>query len=129
MQSQKQPSFRKSNIGTAAGVVIIAIIIAVAVTTTVPGIVKPKIVTLTGTVTTTGTGTIPEKITFISYKTGNTYVAAVYDHSYSIQLPNGETYNVKITYKFLGLVTVGEADAGTLDLDSSEPFIVRNWVS
>ena len=129
MQSQQQPSFRKSNIGTTAGVVITVIIIIIYVITTVPGIAKPKAVTLTGTITTTGTGTTPERITFISYKTGNTYVAAVYDRSYSIQLPNGETYNVKITYKFLGLVTVGEADAGTLDLDSSEPFIVRNWVS
>ena len=129
MQSQQQPSFRKSNIGTTAGVVIIAIIIIIYVITTVPGMAKPKAVTLTGTVTTTGTGTTPERIIFISYKTGNTYVAAVYDHSYSIQLPNDDTYNVKITYKFIDLITVGEVDAGTLDLDSSEPSIVRNWVS
>jgi len=111
-----------------AGIVIIVIIVVIEVVTGVPGIMKPKVVTLTGTVTTTGTGTTPERITFTSYKTGSTYVVAVYDHSYSIQLLNGETYKVKITYKFLGLVTVGEADAGTLDLDSSEPSIVRNWV-
>ena len=111
-----------------AGVVIIAVIIVIALVTIVPIIAKPTVVTLTGTVTTTGTGTTPERITFTSYKTGSTYVAAVYDHSYSIQLPNGETYKVKITYKFLGLITVGEADAGTLDLDSSESSIVRNWV-
>jgi len=129
MQSQQQPSFRKSNIGTTAGVVILAIIIAIAVATNFPGVAKPKVVTLTGTVMTTGTGTTPQRITFISSKTGNTYVATIYDHNYSIQLPNDDTYNVKITYKFMDLVAVGEVDAGILDLDSSESSIVRNWVS
>ena len=90
------------------------------------GIVKPKEVTLTGTVTTTGTGTSPEKITFKSLSDGQTYVANANGGTYSITLPNSDSYGVTITWKFLG-ITGGTADAGTLNLDSTEASITRNW--
>lgn len=96
-----------------------------------PGFIKPKEVTLTGTVTTTGTGTIPEKITFTSMRDGKTYVAAVVGGgnpgTYSITLPNGDSYKVTITWKILGLITGGTADAGTLNLDTFETSIEKNW--
>lgn len=96
------------------------------------GIIKPKEVTLTGTVTTTGTGTNPEKITFTSMSNNKDYVAACTGGGnpapYSITLPNGDSYKVTITWKTLfGLITGGNADAGTLNLDSSQSSITENW--
>ena len=95
-----------------------------------PGIGKPKEVTLTGTVTTTGLGTSPEKITFTCNRDGMTYVTAVSGGNpgtYSIDLPNGDSYSVKITWQVLGLVTGGDADAGTLNLDCDDDSLVKNW--
>lgn len=111
------------------GVVIVALVLIYVLSQT-PGIGKPKEVTLTGTVTTTGTGTSPERITFTSNRDGRSYVAAVSGGnpgSYTISLPNGDTYAVTITWKFLGLITGGSADAGTLNLDTSEGTLVKNW--
>jgi hypothetical protein len=94
-----------------------------------PGIIKPNEVTLTGTVTTTGTLTTPEKITFTCERSENTFVASVSGGNpgtYTITLPNGNSYKVSITWKFLG-ATGGNADAGTLNLDTFETSIVQNW--
>jgi hypothetical protein len=112
--------------------VIIIVIIAggIYILSQTPGFGKPKEVTLTGTVTTTGTGTTPEKITFTSVRDETIYVAAVTGGNpgtYSISLPNGDSYSVKITWKILGLVTGGDADAGTLNLDTFEESIEKNW--
>jgi len=104
----------------------------------VPGIVpgvsipggKPGYVTVTGTVTTTGTGTNPEKITFTSEINGNPYVASCTGGgnpaAYTISLPNGDNYEVTITWQFLG-VTGGNANAGTLNLDTFDSTISMNW--
>ena len=110
------------------GIIVVALAVYVIFGTL--GIIKPKDVTLTGTVTTTGTNTYPEKITFTSIRDSKTYVAAVSGGgnpgAYSIILPNGDSYKVSITWKFLG-ITFGTGDAGTLNLDTFEKSIERNW--
>ena len=116
----------------AASVVIIVVIavIAVYVLGQIPGIGKLKEVALTGTVTTTGTGTTPEKITFTCNRDGMIYVTTVSGGNpgtYTISLTNGDSYSVTITWKILGIVTGGDADAGTLNLDTSEEILVKNW--
>jgi len=120
-----------------AGLVIVLVVLVVIVIGVVVyyetnggiGILKPKDVTLTGTVTTTGTGTTPQKITFTNLSNQEAYVAACNGgnpSSYSITLPNGNNYSVIITWKFLG-VTGGNATAGTLNLDSSSSTMIENW--
>lgn len=106
-------------------IIVVGVVVYVALTTSsTPA--KPKEVALSGTVTTTGTGTSPEKITFTSEKNGNTYVANANGGTYSISLPNEDTYKVTITWKVLG-ITGGNADAGTLNLDTTEATMVKNW--
>jgi len=117
---------------TIPAIIIVVVVAALAIYVIVqtPGFIKPKEVTLTGTVTTTGTGTTPEKITFTSLRDGKTYVAAVSGGNpgtYTITLPNGDSYEVTITWKILGLLTGGTADAGTLNLDTFETSIEKNW--
>jgi archaellin len=110
----------------AIAIIVVAVVAYVALTTNSFAPAKPKEVALSGTVTTTGTGTSPEKITFKSNKKGSTYVANANGGSYSISLPNEDTYKVTITWKVLG-ITGGDADAGTLNLDTTETSMVKNW--
>lgn len=117
-------------IAAAVIIVIVIAMVSIYILSQTPGIGKPKEVTLTGTVTTTGTGTSPEKITFTCNRDGMTYVTAVYGGNpgtYTISLPNGDSYSVKITWKILGIITGGDADAGTLNLDTFEESIEKNW--
>ena len=121
---------KKLLIAVVIAVIVAVVAVAIYVIVQTPGFVKPKDVTLTGTVTTTGTGTTPEKITFTSMRDGKTYVAAVSGGNpgtYTITLPNGDSYKVAITWKILGLLTGGTADAGTLNLDTFETSIEKNW--
>lgn len=121
------------------GVVAIIILIGIAVVSIFGsnisgaflGIFKPSTVAVTGYVETVGTGTYPQKITFISHKTGNKYVSTMlnrarYKVDYMINLKNLDTYKVKITWAVAG-ITVNECDAGTLNLDSFQSTIYRNW--
>ena len=111
-------------------IIVVALVAAVAIVYGLMGYfanaIKPSEVSLSGTVTTTGTGTSPEKITFTSESNGNTYVANANGGSYSISLPNRDTYKVNITWNFLG-ITGGTADAGTLNLDSMTVAMTKNW--
>jgi len=111
-------------------IVIVVAALAIYAISRMPFTNKPTEVTLTGTVTTTGTGTMPEKITFTSMSDQKTYVAAVSGGgnpgTYGITLPNQDSYKVTITWKFWG-ITGGNADAGTLNLDTTDDSIVRNW--
>lgn len=79
----------------------------------------------------TGTGTSPESITFTSLKDGSTYAAEVdggTPATYSINLPNGQSYSVTIKWKFLGIAG-GTANVGTLNLDTFKRSIAENWAS
>lgn len=87
---------------------------------------KPSTVTVGGTVTTVGTATYPQKITFTSYTNHKQYVNAVNNKVYSISLPNPDSYQVTITWASLG-VTGGDCNAGTLNLDTFDPDINRDW--
>jgi len=115
-------------------VVVIVIIVGVAIyyIYNTVGIIKPSQVTLTGTITTTGANTRPEKITFTSVKTGYTYVATASGGgnpaTYTITLPNGDTYTVSIHWvnTILSIIS-GDADAGTLNLNTFQSSITENW--
>jgi hypothetical protein len=116
-------------VATISSAVVIAILVVYFVLTS-PGVLKPSEVALAGAVT-VGTGSIPEKITFTNTQCGTTFAAGVSGEgnfgAYSIILPNGYSYNVTITLKSGGLI--GEdVDAGTLNLDTFEASITRNWV-
>jgi len=94
------------------------------------GSIKPKDVTVAGTVTTLGIHTTPEKITFTSLSNKVDYPSDcnVGNPSYySISVPNGQSYNVTITWKYVGLTNGGTVDAGTLNLDETQSSITRNW--
>jgi hypothetical protein len=54
-------------------------------------------------------------------------VAPIIDGYYSVTLPNADSYKVAITWKFLKLFKGETADAGTLNLDTYESQIARNW--
>ena len=94
------------------------------------GTIKPKDVTVSGTVMTMGIHTTPEKITFTSLSDKEDYTSACNGgnpSSYSISVPNGQSYNITITWKYVRLTTGGTADAGTLYLDETQSSITRNW--
>jgi hypothetical protein len=95
---------------------------------------KPSQVNLYGTVTTTGANTRPEKITFTSLTTGHTYVVATIGEGnpadYTIyNIPNGDSYSVTITYvnTIWGSLFGGDANAGTLDLNTFQSSIRIDW--
>lgn len=130
--SVKKGSNRK--IAIAITVVVILIIAGVAIyyLYNTVGIGKPSQVTLTGTVTTTGSYTRPEKLTFTSVTSSNTYVAACSGGgnpaTYTITLPNGDTYTVTIVYvNTLVGIFGGNANAGTLNLNTHQSSITQNW--
>jgi hypothetical protein len=124
MTEKKSSGYR--NIGIGVGIAVGVIIAVIAIYFLFMVATKPKEVLVSGTVTTTGTGTSPQMVTFTSMRNGKTYVANANGGSYSISLPNGDSYSVTITWKFLG-ITGGNADAGTLNLDTTETSITRNW--
>lgn len=129
---KKKSANRK--IAIVIGVIVIVIIAGIALyyLYNTVGFIKPSEVTLTGTVTTTGANTRPEKITFTSSTTGNTYVATASGGgnpaTYTITLPNGDTYTVTITWvnTILGIIG-GNANAGTLNLNTFQSSITENW--
>ena len=108
-------------------VVFVVLLSAVAVYSFIPTATRPSEVTLTGTVATSGAGTVAERIIFISMSDQKTYVSDITDGHYTIAIRNGDSYRVTITWKFLGMDRGGASDAGTLDLDTTSPNIVRNW--
>jgi len=73
-------------------------------------------VTVSGKITTTGIGTSPTGIMFVSGDTGETFTAPAVGNSYSITLPNQQTYRVTVSWS--GLLGVrGTFDAGTLKVN------------
>jgi hypothetical protein len=92
-------------------------------------IIRPKGVTVTGTVTATVAGTF-EKITFTSLSNGATYLTVANGETYSITIPNDDSYNVTIAWKLFG-ITGGNAtlnaNEGTLNLDTTQPSVTENW--
>lgn len=120
---------KRATLATLAIICIAAVIGIYYLTQRVPGVVKPTEVMLTGHVTTVGTGTSPTLITFTSMRDQKTYVASVSGGNpgtYSISLPNLDSYQVKITWKILG-VTGGSANAGTLNIDTYSGSMQHDW--
>jgi hypothetical protein len=128
LMTNSKESRRKLLIATVSSAVIIAVLAAYFLLTS-PGILKPSEVALAGSVT-VDAGDVPEKITFTSTRCGTPYAAAVSGEGnsgeYSVVLPNGYSYNVTITLK--SGETEGEMDVGTLNLDTFEASVTRNWV-
>jgi len=120
---------KRNIVAIAIGVIVIVIVAGVAlyfIFNTV-GIGKPKDVLVVGFVTTARSATTPETITFTSLRNGETYVASATGGTYAITLPNGDSYSVTITWESHG-VTGGTANAGTLNLDTTQSSITENWV-
>ena len=122
---------KRNALAIAIGIIVIVIVVGVAgyFLYNAFGIGKPSDVLVSGTVTTTGT--YPQKITFTSESTGNPYVANVNAGTYSITLPNHDTYNATITYgrtiSSAGVIAA-TANVGTLNLDTTQSSITENWV-
>lgn len=132
MTEKKRSGYRNIGIGIGIAVGVIIAVIAIYVVFMTP--TKPKEVMVSGAAYMSGTGKSPEKITFTSMRNGYTYVAFAYDirgvgGSYSISLPNGDSYKVTITWKAFDYLPSagGNADAGTLNLDTSETEFYENW--
>jgi hypothetical protein len=92
------------------------------------GTIRPKRLTVTGTVTAAVAGTL-EKITFANLSNGLSYVADVNGETYSITLPNYDSYNVTIAWKLFG-ITGGKAMVNwndTLNLDTTQSSVTENW--
>lgn len=114
-------------IGIGVGV-IAAVLIAVAVITTVPQITQTVIpfVTVSGSVSTTGPATAPLTIDFTS-ETGSVNSATVDEEgNYSITLANQHSYSTTIHYSAGFGITSGTCDAGKLDIYTSSPLMNRN---
>jgi len=129
---EKRSSNRR--IAIAVAVVFIVIILGAVVyyLYNTVGIGKPSQVTVSGTVTTVGDSTRPTKITFTSVTTEQTYIAATSGGgnpaTYTIALPNGDTYTVTITWVNTILsIFGGDANGGTLNLDTHQSSITQNW--
>jgi hypothetical protein len=93
------------------------------------GTIRPKGVTVAGTVTAAVAGTF-EKITFTSLSNGVSYVVGANRETYSVTLPNCDSYNVTIAWKLFG-ITGGNAilnwNEGTLNLDTTRSSVTENW--
>jgi hypothetical protein len=55
-------------------------------------------VTIFGLVSTSGTGTHPTSVVFISFRSGQIFVAPMTGNKFSIGLPNQDTYNVSLRW-------------------------------
>ena len=87
----------------------------------------PDSVTLTGTVSSVNEGNVPEKITFTCLSSRNDFVSNVSGGNigtYSVVLPNNHSYKVTITWQGSGITS----ETATLDLNSHEASLERNWV-
>jgi len=122
----------KKDKGYAAIIVVILIVCIIAFgvilyysTNGFIGIIYPKDVTISGIVSVAGIGRSPEKITFTSLTNEHTYVQDTAGNSYSISLPNGDSYSVTITYTIL--LSTGNTDAGTLNLRTLSSSATYNW--
>ncbi len=100
-----------------------------------PGFLKPREITITGTITATSLSL--ERLTFANITFTNTgcgtknvaSIAQVGENSgtYSISLDNRYSYNVSIAW--LGdEATINKVDVGTLTLDTFDKTIVRDWI-
>ncbi len=87
----------------------------------------PDSVTLTGTVSSVNGENVAEKITFTCLSSRNDFVSEVSGGNfgtYSITLPNNHSYKVTITWQGSGTTS----ETATLDLNSHEASLERNWV-
>ena len=119
---------KRGILAVASTTLIIALLAAYAVFT--PGLFKPSEVTITGTVT--APGVILNKIAFTNTGCGTRNEAVIFSigetsGTYTISLDNDYSYNVSIAWTN-NKGTLGEAEIGTLVLDSFNQSLVRDWV-
>jgi hypothetical protein len=90
---------------------------------------SPSSVTLIGSVSSATGLKVPELIIFTNLSSGSSYesyVSGGMSGTYAVTLPNGYSYKVTVTWALKG--GGGSVDLGTLDLNSREAAITRNWV-
>lgn len=78
----------------------------------------PPYVTLSGQVRTTGLNTIPTDLTFTA-SDGSIYRATIEGNHYSVQLPNPESYTVKVHYT-VSPIGSGDCNIGTFWLKTTD---------
>jgi hypothetical protein len=101
---------------------------SVTTTTVVTTPTVPKQVTVSGTFSTNGVGTTPVAIHFISSASGISYPGQTSGNSYTVVLPNPDTYTVKIDGSNFGGIGGGTCTAGNLPLYEQFPVsVVANW--
>ena len=113
----------------AVSTALIVALLAVYAFLTLPGVVKPNEVTITGTVAASGVNL--EKITFTNTACGTRNVADILvsgenSGAYAISLDNGYSYNVSISWNDSGSL-LHESDIGGLVLDTFDRSMVRDW--
>jgi hypothetical protein len=77
----------------------------------------------------TKTDTYPASVEFTNTATGQVFLAVAVNGEYSVQLPNRETYRVNVSWNMIPENRTGNAQAGTLALNSNDhsfPFDA-NW--
>lgn len=99
---------------------------ATSTVTTMPS--PPTSITVSGTLSTTGTGASPTALNFVSVTTGVSYPATISGSTYTISVPNTDTYNINIHWKTL--VDSGTCSAGTIPLFigyAEASSVTANW--
>ena len=85
-------------------------------------------VLISGTVSTKTPGTIAKIVQFTSASTNSTLNAEVQEGSYSIQIPNRDSYNVYISFDTVtGNIGSGRCLSGGIVLFSLNDSMIANW--
>ena len=108
---------------------LIIALLAVYAFLTVPGILKPSEVTITGTITASGIAL--DKITFTNTNCGTKNVANISSMGensgvYAISVGNGYSYDVSIAWNNSENI-VKETEMGNLFLDTFDEAMVKDW--
>jgi hypothetical protein len=133
MAKNQQTTARKEKSRLIIAIVSSAIIIALLTVYayfSLPGMFKPRTVTVTGAIT--ASGVTLEKITFVNTGCGtiseaNIVYAGDNVGSYTILLNNNYSYNVTITWRDSG-TKLNQTEIGTLVVDTFSDSFEKNWV-
>ena len=121
---------KKRLILTVASSMLIICLLAAYVVFVNPGLIKPRAVTITGTIT--APGVILNEIAFTNTQCGTRNEAVISSigetsGTYTISLDSEYSYNVSIVWNNREGALV-ETEFGTLLVDSSTQSLVRDWV-
>jgi len=140
------PTGGKSHTGRNIGIIIVALVVVVVgyhfltlgssasppTSSTVTSSASPStqsMVTVTGSISTTACGTDPISVSFTS-DNNQSYTALVVNGTYSISLPNNQTYSMQVSwYDPYIPSTYGEYDVGSVSVNQGPGnlTLTENW--